>query len=740
MIELAQARHERTEAMYHFEKGHLPEAEAQLDAVIDKLSSAATPQLRCELGQALTDRATVHRYANRWEEALKDLQRCQKLTHQMGTLSAGLLAKNVDYLCAKIFATPYAPFYDRKKALAALRRVRRAGGLEFACDELESQLAFRAKDWERAAKLALRAAQTLEGQGWKRAAASCRGIAGRAWLGKGDLRRAESQLLAAHRYLEQFGGPSDLVDSNLALARLHAAQGHGDRAWTLALEGLSFLEHLIRRFSSIGEQQRFLIDKLQRYHEVFEIALARGGDEAPLRAWTIAERSKSFYLCQLLASADIRFFEGVRPEDIDSLRTLEHDLDKAERTLGRLYASGRQDAETQRLEMKTRQLAEEKQGQLELIMKQDPRWGSVNVPSQLHLDQELSCLPSGWVPVSFYWHRSQAISGEPSNSAEFHVFWMDRSGRPHRECTSLAADEIRLLEAHREQLSGEVDPLAQVFPDSLGAKIFPPNMRADIPLDSRLLISPHGPLQMLPLHAMRLDSNDYLIEQWAVQYIPTLALLPLRRNSTKRDSVLLIGSSKNGFGDPPLPQVETELEYLTTTWSKIRPNGVTCRLIEPDGSPEDAGIPPRMWEAYDQIHIACHGVFPEGRAFDAALRLGSDAVRASELFTIRLNARLVTLSACQVGRQAARFAGMDVVGGEWVGLLLALLYAGADRVVASAWNANSEEAVSIMHAMNELLAVGEVLPADALRTALKTAIGPSLPPLWANWFIAGLPD
>src|SRR5262249_6074202 len=48
------------------------------------------------------------------------------------------------------------------------------------------------------------------------------------------------------------------------------------------------------------------------------------------------------------------------------------------------------------------------------------------------------------------------------------------------------------------------------------------------------------------------------------------------------------------------------------------------------------------------------------RPLDSALRLGRDAVRGSELFATKLNADVVALSACALGRGAEQYGGTEV--------------------------------------------------------------------------------
>ena len=140
------------------------------------------------------------------------------------------------------------------------------------------------------------------------------------------------------------------------------------------------------------------------------------------------------------------------------------------------------------------------------------------------------------------------------------------------------------------------------------------------------------------------------------------------------------------------------------------------------------------WGDCEFIHAACHGQFPAGRPLDAALRLGTDAVRASEFFATSLHAKLVSLSACSLGQQER---GGNLVGDEWVGLYAPLFYAGAEKLLVSVWDAYSREAAELMIAVHERLAAG-AQPADAFFAAVATIRAKPLP-LWANWYLAGIP-
>lgn len=733
MSDLDQIRHSRLQAMVAFEEGHLPDAESDLDQLIELLAPPNTPQERAELFNLHSDRATVRRFANRWEDTLKDLEICDRLISQMGPLWQRLSGANIAFLRAKIHSNPHIPVYDPEKAKEALIIVRQAEAFDFACDEIEAGLAFLTGDWEKAAELSLTASRKLEEQGWLRAAASCRRLAADAYMESGELFQAEKQISAAHEYLKKHGAPGDQSRSLLSCARLKSFKGEHDVAWELLLEGLAKLDFLIRRFTVLSEQQRFLIDKLESYQRAFEIALAKTGPDGCIRAWTIVERSKSFYLCQLLASADVRLFDGLNPDELSRLKELEERVDSCERKLARLSDADSESDQGRLVLSKMQDLYTEKQHQIERMMKENPKWARLNNPSFLNLKTAIERLPQGWVLLSYYWQSKKSDPG-----SNLHIFWLDSKGNPRHIYTEWTDDQISQLVQFQGNLRGDVDIFDQVFPDHLANKVFPSELYESLPKDSRILISPHGPLQMLPLHAVRLHHGDFVIERWPIQYIPSFALLPTHRSENHKEEILLVGCEQDDFGDPPLADITTELVVLEELWSGKRPGCVTRRIITSEKSLESNGIGPETWHRYDKIHIACHGIFPDKQPFDAALRLGSDAVRASEFFLIRLNANLLILSACALGRQAVHFEEQIVIGDEWIGLILPLLYAGARCVVASLWNANSGEAKSIMERMHRFLTDG-LEPADALRATQKVAQKSSFTSQWSNWIVVGLP-
>jgi CHAT domain-containing protein len=278
-----------------------------------------------------------------------------------------------------------------------------------------------------------------------------------------------------------------------------------------------------------------------------------------------------------------------------------------------------------------------------------------------------------------------------------------------------------------------------VMPASLAEKVLPLTVRGAFGDGQRLLISPHEDLRGLPLHALALDGDDLVIDRWPVQYVPTLAMLPLRRQGTRPDGVLAVGCVKDKFGGGMLEDVAEEIDNVQKAWSRARPGHVTNAILPPGGSSlESIGVPFERWREFDVIHLACHGVFPDARPFDAALLLGDKQLGGSDIFTFRLHCSLVALSACSLGRSDSEETATDVVVDEWAGLYLPFFYAGADMLLVSLWKADSRTALLFMSALHRALSEGA--PPSIAYTKAVAAVRSRPDSLWANWYLTGIPS
>ncbi|MDY6877281.1 MAG: CHAT domain-containing tetratricopeptide repeat protein [Chloroflexota bacterium] len=241
----------------------------------------------------------------------------------------------------------------------------------------------------------------------------------------------------------------------------------------------------------------------------------------------------------------------------------------------------------------------------------------------------------------------------------------------------------------------------------------------------RLIIVPHGPLHYLPFHALH-DGTSFLLERYEISYLPGASFLRYCREAQLANSGLFaIGHSFGGR----LPHTLQEARAVATLFNGqvLLENQATLANVQQGVS--DC----RM------LHVAAHGDFRADNPLFSGLALADGWLTTLDIFNLQLNASLVTLSACQTGRNVV--AGGD----ELLGLMRAFLSAGAASLVLTSWVVEDRSTAQIMEAFYQKLAHGWT-KGQALRHAQlqflqgrgeQKGAGYSHPYFWAPFFLVG---
>ncbi len=161
----------------------------------------------------------------------------------------------------------------------------------------------------------------------------------------------------------------------------------------------------------------------------------------------------------------------------------------------------------------------------------------------------------------------------------------------------------------------------------------------------------------------------------------------------------------------PLPYTRKEVSTISGIFSEK----AMCFYGE-EASEENAK---EMIRDTSLIHFACHGFLDEKTPLDSALILSlpiqekkeNGLLQAWEIFEqVRINADLVTLSACETG------LGKEMGGEGMIGLTRAFQYAGAKAVMSSLWSVSDESTADLMSSFYKHLKSGKS-KAEALRMA-----------------------
>ena len=138
---------------------------------------------------------------------------------------------------------------------------------------------------------------------------------------------------------------------------------------------------------------------------------------------------------------------------------------------------------------------------------------------------------------------------------------------------------------------------------------------------------------------------------------------------------------------------------------------------------------------YNIIHLATHGNFNSEQPLYSFLLFApteneDGQLAVHEVFGLNLNARLVTLSACQTG------LGDISQGDELVGLSRGFLYAGASAIIVSLWSVADDPTAILMTRFHSYLANHSLLTALTLaqRDVIKKYDNPYY---WAPFLLIG---
>ena len=202
-----------------------------------------------------------------------------------------------------------------------------------------------------------------------------------------------------------------------------------------------------------------------------------------------------------------------------------------------------------------------------------------------------------------------------------------------------------------------------------------------------LLVVPHGVLHYLPFPALQ-NKGVYLIDRHSVRYLPSASVLAfLKDKQSIRSRSLLI------FGNPDLGKAQYDLKYAEKETVSIAEGFPRAKILLRKDASKAAFK--KLGGEFQFIHFATHGRFDPDNPMNSVLLLASDQqndgfLSLAEVYSLRLNADLVTLSACETG------LGKINNGDDVVGLARGFIYAGSNAIVASLWQVDDQATAFLM--------------------------------------------
>jgi tetratricopeptide (TPR) repeat protein len=607
-----------------------------------------------------------------------------------------------------------------EEALAGLQAVGDRSGAAAARLNLGSLLRSMG-DLPRALALCEQALAESEEIGDRGGAAAATAEVGRVLRAQNDLPAAREALERAVRAARSLRAAHVQALALRDLAEVHLAAGDATRALGAAEQALDLVEGFL---SGLGDEQGALARQaLGPLFAVGILAAARQEDAGAMFTFLESGRAGA-----LLDSLDKHEALRQRAETVPAdLRAAEANAGASERAARRAYEQALESGDRRRLADAAKALDDA----IERVR-----------AAHAHVQREVKRAP--WL----FYPRARTLEDMQARLAEDEVLVL--YGLCLEEALALVvlpgATRIVALGKRREVetacaslVAGDASSDPSDAMAALRRLLRDPLALGDLP--ARVLVSPEGPLCLLPWGAI-------LERPACIAPSGTTHLL-------LRDGIRERGQGVLALGDPdyagvsegaravywrgrrlaPLPATRPEAQAVGTTTllgSAASEQGLRTELVRRT-----------RWRA---VHFACHGLIDPVRPGLAALALSAAGdedgfLTAREIGRLQIPADLAVLSACETG------SGRLVRSEGILGLTRAFMYAGAPRVLCSLWRVDDAATRALMEEFYRLWNPADgskgLGAAAALRAAQEHVRAREQwkhPHYWAAWVLWGLGD
>lgn len=538
-------------------------------------------------------------------------------------------------------------------------------------------------------------------------------------LARGDIGAADLRSQRALEYASQIESPSLLFQAHVLRGRIAEESGEPPAARRQYLQARGYLETLRSRLTQERLTLSFIRDKLLVYDRLIALALRSRRRNWKAEAFQLIGGMKSRVLADVLTLRDAqpRSVSGAVPAAARRLRNLRSELNWLYRELDfsdnrepPLSADARK-ALMARIRSLESRLAETSPGG------PDAEQSRPFTSRSLDLDHFQALLPEGVLFLEYF-----AVDGG------LHLCAIDRRAARFTRLGRLdeVSHAVRLLHLQLSKLQ-----LGPGFAARYGPAL---QAAADFHLEGlytlllgplavagryrHLVVAPTGVLNPVPFHALR-HKRGYLIDSMTVSYAPSAGVYDwsLRQPPATGEKSLVFGIS-----DALAPEIAAEAEAV----ARLLPRSRFYLNERATGSTLRRAAPHSRF-----LHIATHGHFRQDNPMFSSIRLGDSRLSLWDLYGLRLQAALVTLSGCSTGMSVS--AGGD----EMIGLIRGLLFAGTRTVQSTLWDVHDRSTAQYMTRFYHNL-LGGADPAEAQQLAvLELRTEYPHPYFWAPFVLTG---
>ncbi len=587
---------------------------------------------------------------------------------------------------------------------------------------------------------------------------------------RNDLSQAKSlfqKALAAGRAMEAFY----LMHAPLAgIAAIAEKQKRYDEALKHYGQAIDKIESVRERLKIESYKTQFVEDKLEIYESVITLLIRLGRFE---EAYDYLQRFRSRSFLEILSPQRLDFAEGISRRRFARYRFWEQKLREIYDRLGVEYAKG----ESKRSEKMIAALNDS----LQRVQREHEK-----ICDEIRLHHPRAAEAQGLVQPLDLKGVQQKVLQQGQTLVEYFVgpemvaIYVIQADTFHCEVLKIKRQEledwiVQLRAPFKQVKEGKIRNLADVPPfdlklaQQLYEKLFQ-SLEKYIGPNTQLLIVPDGVLHYLPFEALvtgvenkrhdlkvifsRFENVHYLVEKYAITYLPAASVAAYEKPDKTSDRraagrLLAFGSPDFGrFTDSSAAAIliKASKGLLFAPLSDRDVREVALIMQPADTFFKREATEDRFKQEVKEsanIYLSTHAIANESQPMYSLIAFAQDDdpkedgfLHTYEVFNLKLNADLVTLSACETGLgELSRGEGL-------IGLTRAFMYAGASSVLVSLWSVD-ESTAALMKIFYQNLKDG-MSKAEALQRAKlklirtrENGISFAHPFLWAPFVLVG---
>lgn len=519
-------------------------------------------------------------------------------------------------------------------------------------------------------------------RGFKTRQIRAHNLLGRLYETEGDLQQSLSEYRKAY-HLSSSSSITERINPSKRLARAYNKVS-SDSAFLYADRAFSLIDSVRTNVAGLAFRSGFFSQHAGFYNEVASWYISR--DNNSQKAFDLIEAAKARVLMDELAEAQEKIYETLDESTLIKKQQKSKQIDRLYSQLADASANEKEAIQDQLKDLEFEYQSFLNQIQVSNVSLKDFKYPK---PVSLKEAQEMLDTESAILEFAFSDERlirlfitENSISGSVLNP----------------ENTLIAREYLtEYVRSYRNAITNEhsIDTI-QELGSVLNTHLIPAEVFETENKITNLVIVPDGPLTFLPFETLR-NNNRYLIEDFSIKYLPSASIYSFISEPHRATSFDLLALAGSGFEDSDEPARRTSSQAsfasLPSTLlevDSISVNFINSKVLKNDDVTE-ANLKSHDLSNFRFIHFATHAEVNESTPSQSGLLLSKKAdveslfgedgyLNSREISGLRLNADLVTLSACNTGM------GRVVTGEGLLGLQRSFLSAGASSVMVSLWS------------------------------------------------------